>query len=137
MLRELSLEHVAEEVVVPVPAATMVEPDEEQVRLLHGLELARRALAPQNRVTEWGAHPLEHRGSREEPPAGRGQPRQVLAAQVIGDVLVVPGETREVDRLAGLVALFLAPDRRELEPRGPALGPVRELGHLDLVQHDV
>ena len=45
LLVELTLQEVAEEMVVPVPAAVVVEPDEEQVRPLDLLELGRRAPA--------------------------------------------------------------------------------------------
>ena len=43
LLLELTLQEVAEEMVVPVPAAVAVELDEEQVRPLDLLELGRRA----------------------------------------------------------------------------------------------
>ena len=81
LVPQVRLEHVAEQVVVAVPPATVVERDEEQVRPLQRLE-HRLAAGPLERgVAEFGAERVEDRGGRQEPAqllglAGRGPRRR-------------------------------------------------------------
>ena len=59
-------EHVAEELVIAIPAARVIERDEEEIRALDRLEHARRVRALEHRVAEIAAHPVEHRGAGQE-----------------------------------------------------------------------
>ena len=58
---ELALEHVAKEMVVPVPLAPSVERHEEQVRSLELVEPLGRIGALEHGVTDAGREAIEHR----------------------------------------------------------------------------
>ena len=136
MLLELPLQEVAEEVVIPVPPAVMVEPDEKQIRLLDRLELAGGALAPEDRVAQRRAHLLEDRRAPEKAKDVRRELRQVLGAEIVGDVALVAGDVCQVERPSELVAILLARQRGQVEPRSPAFRSPQETGDLVLVGLD-
>ena len=92
--RELGLEQVAEEVVVPVPAAAVVERDDEQVRVLELCQRLGRVGAVEDRIAQRRGHPVEHRGPREELDVVRPQLGEVLRAQVVRHEPVVAAEAR-------------------------------------------
>ena len=108
----------------------VVELDEEQVRPLELLEVSGRPFAAQHRVTERRAHALEHRRLPQEAQDLRVEPRQVLGAQVVGDIPVVSG------RPARMLSIPEARQRRQPQRRGPALGALEQGGDLVLVELD-
>src|SRR5262249_15136424 len=127
--RELAPQEVAEEVVVAIPAAVMVELDEEEVRPLDLLERSRRTPAAQHPVAERRAHALEDRGAPEEAQDARLEPRQVFGPQVVRDVRVVARHPARRDVLE-------RGERGQPQPRGPALAALQEPEDLVLVQLD-
>ncbi len=136
LLLELPLQQVAEEVVISVPPAAMVELNEKQVRLTDRLELAGGALAPEHRVAQRRAHLLEDRCAPEKAEHVRRELRQVLGAEVVGDVALVAGDVCQVERPIELLSALLALQRRQVEPRSPAFRPPQEPGNLGLVGLD-
>ena len=129
--RELGLEQVAEEVVVPVPAAAVVERDDEQVRVLELCQRLGRVGAVEDRIAQRRGHPVEHRGPREELDVFRPQLGEVLRAQVVRHEPVVAAEARNCLQ----VGRRLERERGEVEPRGPAFGACVQrasfvIGHL-------
>jgi hypothetical protein len=95
LLGEVPLQELAEEMVVPVPAAMVVELDEEQVLPLDLLQLRSRALAAQHSIAERRAHALEDGRPPQEAEHTRLEPREIFGAEVVRDVAVVtPGPGR-------------------------------------------
>src|SRR6185312_17176607 len=118
-LHQVVLEKLAKEVVVAVPLAAIVEWDEKQVRALDLLKLAAGALVLEDRVAERPAQALEHRRSAQEAQRPRPQERQVLGAEVVGEVAVVAADANRVE--AGLPPVADR-ERRQVERGSPALG---------------
>ena len=110
---------VGEEVVIAVPAAPVVERDQEQVpplqRVQHGLAIA----ALGHGVAQRAAQPVQDRGLQQEAPNLVGLPVQDLLDQVVDDVAVVP---REPGDEAGDVVAPLHRQRRQLEGGDPPFG---------------
>ena len=124
-------QHLCEQRVVAVPDAVTVERDEEQVRPLQLVQLRGRAGLPEDRVAERSGEAVEHGRAREEPCEAGREARDHLVAEVVGDDPVVPGEALHRDDAA------VSPERQrgEVQPRGPAFGPLgdqADLGRLEL-----
>ena len=129
--RPLDLEHVAqdlaEEVVVAVPAAMVVEGDQRQVRVLEPLEAGRAVLAAGHDVAQRRRQALEDRGLEQE-VAGVGRLAvEHLGRQVVDELAVVACERG--DERVGLGAAAQR-EPGELQPRRPALGAVLQLRDL-------
>ena len=73
-LGELSLQQLAEQVVIPVPLAPVVERDQKEVRALDFLQLAARPFVLQHRVADRATHPLQDRGAPQEAQRPGTQP---------------------------------------------------------------
>jgi hypothetical protein len=130
---ELAAQHVAEEVVVPVPLAAVVERHEEEVGLLDRLEHPGRVRAPEHGVAERRAELVEHGGAGEELDlAGRGL-AELLGAQVVGDEAVVAAEGGHT---RGRARAVLQGQRGQVEADGPALGALVQVRRLALGQLD-
>jgi hypothetical protein len=97
---QLASQELAEEVVVAVPLAALVQRDQEQVR---PLDLGERGggVAAGDRIADRHAEPLEDRRAEEEVADVAAQPSEHLAAEVVDDVTVVAGEV--ADEPAGVV----------------------------------
>src|SRR6266516_4670155 len=133
LLRELSLQQLAEKMVIAVPLPPVVERDEEEVRAFDLLELVRRALVPQHRVAERPAHSVEHGGPAQEAQGAGPQARQVLRVEVVRQVAVVAAEARPPT-----ARLLPVADRQccQVESRRPALTLLDQLVHPRLAERD-
>ena len=85
-------EDVAEEPVVPVPLATAIERDEEQVGGGEFLQHLRGPACIEHRITERAAEVFQDRRTGEKRDRDRREVRQHLGAEVVGDEDVVAGE---------------------------------------------
>ena len=109
---------------VAVPLTAPVERDHQQVSGFHLFKDSRGSLFPQDRVAQWPAHPVQHRGAGEERRFGAGDPVQELRAQVITHIDVVTGKG-EAD--VAVPAAGLDGQRGDIQPRWPAFGPLQEI----------
>ena len=97
-----------------------------------------RVLAAEDRVAQLGREPPQHRGAHQKVP-GLGRERgQNLVGQIVGDVPSAAGERPHT--LIGVLEIT-KPQRRQIQPRGPSLGPLDEqldalAGQLDPLAHD-
>ena len=115
----LEQEHVAEQVVVPVPLAHGVEPDHELVPGGEPVEPAGAVVGAGDRVEQWPRQPVQH--GRLDHPATLVvvEHGEQLVGEIAGDELVVA--TEGLDEAIGVVgALQRQPG--EHEPSGPPLG---------------
>ena len=132
-LRELLQQQLAEEMVEAERAAVAVERDDEQVRLLERGELQRRAFPVEDGVAERAAHRLEHGApAKERQPVGL-EPREVLRAEVVGEVAVGAGDRDDVPRVAR-VALCARGERCQVEAGRPAFGVLHQLVDLGVLE---
>ena len=95
---EAGTEHVAEEVVVPVPPPAVVEGDEEEVRPLQRLEGRLGVAAAGDRGAQRSRQPAQDRGLEEEGPDVVGLAVQDLVDEVVDDEPVVTGEAGDERR---------------------------------------
>ena len=63
---ELRSEELAEQVVVAVPPAVIVERDDERIRAREGLERIGRVVLAEHRIAQGGRHPVEDRRAEQE-----------------------------------------------------------------------
>jgi hypothetical protein len=118
---------LSEQRVVAVPPAAIVERDREEVAPLElGEPLGRAGLA-RDHVAEVGAQAVQDRGPDEEAAQLRRDPVEDLAAEVVDDVAVVPGERGEE---RGALGASAQREPCELEPGGPALRAPLDLRDL-------
>ena len=118
LVQQVGPQHVGEEVVVPVPAAAVVERDEEQVGPLQRLEPGRAAVLAGHGVAQRAGQPAQHRGLEQEGAHVLGLAGQDLAHEVVDDEAVVPGEAGDE---AGDVVPVLHRQGGELEGGDPPL----------------
>ena len=130
---QVRVEHVGEQVVVAVPAAAVVERDEEEVRAVQRLEhrlavrggtgVVRRAHGVAQRSGESG----EDGGVEQEAAYVVGLAADDLVGEVVDDEPVVAGESGDE---RGLVVAVAQRDGGELERRHPALGAGLQRGDV-------
>ena len=124
---------------IPVPAALVVQRDDEQVSALEILERGLASRGTGHEVAEARREAIEHRGREEKGVGWLGLARQHLLDQEVEDVAVAPGEG--LDQAGGAARpLSLQRERRELQAGDPALGPLDQRRALVLGQleaHDV
>ena len=118
--RQVGLQHASEEVVVAVPAALVVERDEEQVAPVERLDRRDAPLPCRDGIRERAGEPRQDRCLQQEVAGLGGLPTEDLFDEVVDDVAVVACERR--DEL-GRVGPALQRERRELKGRDPALRP--------------
>src|SRR5689334_25441329 len=92
---QLGVQTGAEQVVVAVPVAPVIERDDEQVRARERLELPRRAGGVSDGITQRAAHSLEDRRAQQELARIRVQVGKNLLAEVVDDVAVISREPRD------------------------------------------
>ena len=95
LVGEAGPEDIAEEVVVPVPAATVIEGDQEQVRPFQGVENRLGVASPGHRSTQVRREPTEDRGLQQEGSDVVGLTIEDLVGEVVDDKPVVTGEARD------------------------------------------
>ena len=130
---QLALEQLAEQPVIAVPLASIVERHHQQVALLDGFELVRRAGGVERRVAHRAAEAVEDRRADQERGALRRQLVEDLRAEV------VPKEpTVTADRHARVATSGsdLHRQRGEVQPRRPALRTLEQLLHVEVADVD-
>ena len=118
-VEEPGAQHVGEEVVVPVPLASIVERDHEQVLPIQRLERRLASRRTRDRVAQRSLEAVEDRRLQHEPPHGFGLALQHFARQVVDDEAIVAGKAGDEVRD---VFPSLHRQRRELQRGDPALG---------------
>ena len=130
LVEQMSLQDVAEQVVVAVPAAVVVERDEEQVlpvqRWQHGPPVGPAG----DRVAERAGEPVQDRGLEQEGAHVRRLAVEHLVGEVVDDESVVAGEARDEP---GPVVSVLQGQGGELQCGRPSLGARLQSG--DVVRH--
>ena len=91
-------QHVGEQVVVAVPAALVIERNEEQVASFQRLEEAASAGSCGDRVAQGTAQAIQDGGVQQEPAQVCRLLVEHLVDQVVHDEPVVPGEGRDERR---------------------------------------
>jgi len=89
---QLGTEEVAEQVMEAVPAALLVQGNQERVGALQLLEQILAVGPAGDRVTERTAEPLQDRGLQQEPPHPVRLTVEDLLAEIVQDVPMGPGE---------------------------------------------
>ena len=120
LVQEARPQHVGEELVVAIPAPPVVERDEEEVPAIERLQHRLAALVTGDGIAERASQPIQDRGLQQEAPDLLGLTVQDLVDQVVDDVAVVPGESRDE---AGDVVAALDRERCQLEGGDPPFGP--------------
>jgi hypothetical protein len=121
--------------VIAVPAALIVEGDEEQVVAIEPLEDGSAVAASGDGVAQRSGQPVEDRGLQEEGPDIVGLAGEDLVDEIVHDEPVVAGERGDERRGVGPA---LHREGRELERSDPALGPClerRNVGPGELEAH--
>ena len=121
---------LAEQRLVAVPLAFLVERDQEQVLVGDALEQLRRIGGLTYVVAEAGEEPREHGGLGQERAQVVVEPGEDLAREVVRDVGLATADL--IERPAG----GPHPQRGEVQSDAPALGPLHErfelvIGELD------
>ena len=112
LIAQAHVEHIGEEVVVPIPGAVCVEGDDEQVLPFQGLQHLLAARRPGDRIAQRGTQSVEDRGVQQESTHVRWLPVEDLVSEVVHDEPVVTGEPG--DELRAVVTT-LEGQRRELQ----------------------
>ena len=120
---QFGVQQLPEQLVVPVPLASTVERDDEQVPAFQLFQRPAGPPPPDDGVAQRAGHPLEDRRSGEERHLGARHPVEELGAEVVVDVAVVAGERH---RGLGPRAPGLHRQRRQVQTGGPALGAGHE-----------
>ena len=120
---EPSAQHVTEEVVVAVPAAPVIQGDDEQVGSLQGLEDRPGVAPPGHRCAQVGRKSGQDRCLQQEGPDLEGLAIQHLVSEVVDDEPIVTGELRDERRR---VVPALQRQRGQLERGDPSLRPTLE-----------
>ncbi len=129
---EVGLQDVGEEVVVAVPAATVVERDDEQVGAVERLQHGGAVVAAGDGVAQRTAQPIENRGLNKEIPHTFGLPIEHLVDQVVDDVAVV---ARESGDEPGDVVAALHRQRGQLQRGDPAFGAPLQVCDVERCEH--
>ncbi len=119
LVEEPRAQHVGEEVVIPIPLASIVERDHEQVLPIQRLERRLASGRARDRVAQRSLEAVEDRRLQHEPPHGFGLALQHFARQVVDDEAIVAGKAGNEVRD---VFPSLHRQRRELQRGDPALG---------------
>ena len=119
LVGEAGSQHIAEEVVVPVPLSALVEGDEEQVGPFEGFQSRLRVAAARHRGAQRSREAAQDRGLEEEGPDVVALPVQDFVHEVVDDEAVVAGEFGDERR--GVVAAS-AGQGGKLQGRDPAFG---------------
>ena len=90
---ELGSEEIAEQVVVAVPLAAIVERDDERIRAREGLERIGRVVRAEHRVAQGWRHPVEDRRAEQERLEIVRLAPQHLFEEVVGDLRLSAGQT--------------------------------------------
>jgi hypothetical protein len=131
LLLQADAEQVGEQVMVAPPAPHLVQRHQEQASALGLLQQLLTVGPAGDRGTQRPRQALQDRGLQQEPPQVLRLAVQHLLGQVVQHIAVAAGE-----RLHKGADVVLAPQRQggQLQPGGPAFGPVRQRRHGRLGQ---
>ena len=125
---ELHSEEVAEQVVVAVPLAAIVERDDECIRAREDLERIGRIVRAEHRIAQGRRHPVEDRRTKQERLEFARLALHHLFQEVVGDLLLIAGQTGSPR--GGIVAVSQR-ERCQRDRGSPPLRPVAQsLGRL-------
>jgi len=127
LVREAGSEHIAEEVVVPVPLSAIVEGDEEQVRPLEGFEGGPGVAAARHCGAQRRGQAVQDRALQQERPDIVALAVQDLVDEVVDDEAVVAGELGDERRR---VVPALQGQGGKLQGGDPPFGPGFEGVHV-------
>ena len=127
LVQQARSQHVGEQVVIPIPLATVVERDQEEVPALQGLQHGLATGLAGHGIAQRTAQPVEDRGPQQEASDVVGLTLQDLFREVIDDVAIVPGEARDE---AGDVASSLHGKPCELQGGDPPFGARLQCGDI-------
>ena len=127
LVLEARPEHVGEELVIAIPLAAVVERDQEQVCAIERLKHRLAARLTGHGIAQRACQPVQDRRVQQEAPDLLGLTVQDLLDEIVDDVAVVPGESRDE---AGDVVSALDRERRQLERRDPAFRAPLERGDI-------
>ncbi len=128
---QLGPQHVGEQAVIAEALGGAIERHEREVGAQQVREHVRAAGSLQQRVAQRRGQHVEDRRPPDEQPLVRGEAREHLVAQVLGDEPVAAPEARERRPRHGLVA---EREGGEREPGRPALGAAQQRVELVAVE---
>ena len=131
---QVRAQHVGEQLVVPVPLASVVQWDEEQVGPLQLTQHRGSVGSPGDRVAQRAGEAVEDARVEQKGADVRRKPVQHLVDQVVDDEPVVAGELRH--GRAGIVPA-LQRQCRQLERRCPTFGAVGESGDVGVAEGEI
>ncbi|MEZ5298441.1 MAG: hypothetical protein R2697_19860 [Ilumatobacteraceae bacterium] len=111
--------------VIPVPLASVVEGDDEQVRTVELFEHPLAVAVAGEFVAQRSAQPIEHRCRQQEAPHRGRLVIEHLVDEVVEDEPIVAGETAHE---RGGVVTIAERERRELQGGDPSLGTFAQDG---------
>ena len=120
---QLQLQQVGEQLVVAEPGPRRVQRHHERVGLLQILQHPLPAAAPGQQVGQLAVDPLQHAGPQQQPPDLLALPVQHLGQQVLRHRPLAAGELRREPLRIGVPGQR---QRRQPQPRRPALGPLHQ-----------
>ena len=128
---ELELQEVGEQVVVPVPLASRIERNEEQVASLN-LAQHRRGIAPaEDGVAKRRRESVEYRCAQQELSVVGIEGVEHLACEVVGDMAVIACKLLHP---RPLVVEAAKPERGQVQASRPSLGSVHQPFDGDIVK---
>src|SRR5262249_41384375 len=120
---QLQLQQVGEQVVVAEPRPARVQRHHERVRLLQVRQHPLSAAIAGQQAGQLAVDPLQHAGAQQQPPHLFVLPVQHLGQQVSG---TRPLGAEELGRQPRRVGVPGQRQRRQPQPRRPALGPLHQ-----------
>jgi hypothetical protein len=127
VVEQAGAQHVAEQVVVAVPGAAVVERDQEQVRPLQLFEDRLGIVAPGDGRAQRPGQPGQDRGGEEEVAGLRRLVIEDLVGEVVEDEPIIAGELGDE---RGRIRTSLHRQGGELEGGDPSFGPGIEHVHV-------
>ena len=131
--RELQLQQLLEQMVVPEPLSAPVQRDEEQIGPCEVGEYRRAARSLEDTVAERARESGEDRRPKDEVTRHLVERVDDLARQVVGDVAVTAGE---IAQRSARIRVVAQPERGKVEPRGPPFASLHEQLQVGLVEVD-
>ena len=117
--RELGSQQLAEQPVVPVPLVSIVERDEQQVRVFERLQHLGRSRRVEQGIAQRPAQAVDDRRARQELHLVRREAREHFGTQIVRHQAIV---TRERETRGRFDAARVQRERAEVQPDRPALG---------------
>ena len=120
---ELRTEEVAEQVVIAIPLALIVERDDEGIRTRELLKRTSCVLCVEHCIAQGRCHLIEDRRPKQETLEMVGLALEHLLQEVVGDLLLIAAQTGSP---RGAVGTATQRQRGQGNRGGPSLGPLPE-----------